>query len=332
MTSRGALIVVASLALLFGAACAQTTPDVDPAVSPSASGTPSLVVSPTKEPPPDPVSLVAVGDIACDPTSPYFKGMPGYCEQESVARRVARLVEDGADWFVPLGDLQYETGGYEAFTRVYGRSFGRFDPITQPIAGNHEWYTAGAAGYFKYFGKRAGTPRTPWRTFEPMPGWQVLLLDSNCEYVGGCGPDSRQGRWLKRTLDASTADCVVAAWHHPLRTSGEYAGVVDSAARAKDLWRMADAGGVDIVLNGHDHVYERFRKFGGVQQFTVGTGGKAPYDITTDAPGSQRVIGDEYGVLLLNMRAGGTYGFQFISTEGEVLDRGRESCTNGADS
>ena len=85
------------------------------------------------DPLPNPVSLVAVGDIACDPTSPYFTGTPGLCEHEAVAQRVEKLVRQGAKWFVPLGDVQYEEGGYEAFKQVYDRSFGQFLSITEPV-------------------------------------------------------------------------------------------------------------------------------------------------------------------------------------------------------
>jgi 3',5'-cyclic AMP phosphodiesterase CpdA len=241
---------------------------------------------------------------------------------------VGKLVRQGAKWFVPLGDLQYEQGGYDAFMQVYDRSFGQFMGITEPLPGNHEYYTGDASGYFHYFGKRAGTPDQSWHTFSPVDGWQVLLLNSNCEYVGGCGPHSPQGRWITKTLAASTADCVVAAWHHPLRTSGEYHGVTDSSDRAAQLWELVDAGGVDLVLNGHDHLYERFRKFGGVQQFTVGTGGKNPYDITASARGSLKVIGQRYGVLELTMDPRGTYDYAFVATNGHVLDSGTGRCTN----
>ncbi|MEO8095283.1 MAG: hypothetical protein ABI632_10155, partial [Pseudolysinimonas sp.] len=144
------------------------------------------------DPPVQSTEIVAVGDIACDPTSPVFND-PQYCRHEVVSRLTARLVRQGAEWFMPLGDIQYEQGSLSAFNQVYDKWFGRFRSITEPIAGNHEWYTDGAAGYFDYFGKRAGTAETPWRSFSPVEGWRVYLLDSNCEFVGGCGPDSRQG-------------------------------------------------------------------------------------------------------------------------------------------
>lgn len=238
------------------------------------------------------------------------------------------MLNDVADTFVPLGDLQYESGDADAFSQVYGPEFGSFADMTEPVAGNHEWRTEGAAGYFGYFGDRAGSAQEPWRAVNLAAGWQLFLLDSNCEQVGGCGPDSPQGRWLRSTLQASDAECAVAAWHHPLRSSGEYANDSGSISRAQPLWELADAGGVDVVLNGHDHIYERFAKFDDIQQFTVGTGGKSHYDITQQTEGSQKVIGDAYGALLLTMRSDGRYSFSFVDTNGQVLDRGRGFCSN----
>lgn len=275
----------------------------------------------------EPVALLAVGDIACDPTSPYIN-YPGLCEQDKVGRLVGKEVAAGADWFVPLGDTQYETASYRAFQKVYNKAFGQVRAVTRPVAGNHEYLTKNARGYFRYFKKKAGDPKRPWRTFVAGPGWRVLLLDSNCEHIGGCGPSSREGQWIRRTLARSTEACVVAAWHHPLRSSGEYAGNTDTMARARKLWRAVDAGGADIVLNGHDHIYERFAKRSDIQQFTVGTGGKNHYDITTKAAGSKKRIGDRYGVLRLELSPDGTYKYEFTAVSGRVLDAGFESCEN----
>jgi len=117
-------------------------------------------------------------------------------------------------------------------------------------------------------------------------------------------------------------------WHHPLQTSGGYAGNLASKERARQLWKIADAGGVDLVLNGHDHIYERFAKRSDIQQFVVGTGGKNHYSITTKAPGSQKRIGDRYGVLRLDLASDGTYRHAFVTSAGNVIDRGQATCTN----
>jgi hypothetical protein len=273
--------------------------------------------------------IVAVGDIACDPASPVFDD-PKYCRHEAVAKLTERLVSQGAEWFMPLGDIQYESGTLDAYNSVYDRWFGQFRSITKPIPGNHEWYTEGASGYFAYFGKSAGTPKQPWSSFSPVKGWRVYLLDSNCENVGGCGPESRQGRWLTKELNGSDEQCSIAAWHHPLHTSGGYNGDQATIDRAKPLWELADAGGVDVVLNGHDHIYERFAPIDDMTQFTVGTGGKEFYEIGTKADRSRFSVDDRVGVLRLTLASDGTYDYAFIdASTNKVVDAGSQTCMNG---
>ena len=309
--------VVLGTCLLAASACTTSTgePTATPDVAPAASAS-------TR-----PVVLLAAGDIACDPASPAM-GSPNACQQGKVGALVRRKISHGADWWMPLGDLQYEDGTYKAFRAVYDKAFGAVRSVTQPIAGNHEWHTTGAAGYFQYFGRRAGTAGRPWRTFVAAPGWRVVLLDSNCEKVGGCDAQSPQGRWLRRTLHRAPQRCTIAAWHHPLQTSGEYRTDTGTKDRARPLWRIADRGGVDIVLNGHDHIYERFAKLGGVQEFLVGSGGKSHYNVTQVTPGSMFRNDHDYGVLRLSLRSGRSYSWGFLTLDGRVLDRGQGTCTN----
>lgn len=293
----------------------------------SGSGGTSPVLAGSNDRQPQVARIVSVGDIACDPKSPYIKAS-GRCQHDRVGALVRRMVDRGADRFITLGDAQYETAKYRAFRSEFHPAFRAVRSVTKAIAGNHEYYTDGARGHFRYWGKRAGTRERPWRTFTPVSGWRVLLLDSNCERVGGCGPDSRQGKWLKSVLDANRRTCTVAMWHHPLQTSGEYAGDAGSRSRALPLWTIANAGGVDVVLNGHDHIYERFAKRSGIQEFVVGTGGKSHYDFTTKTPGSKKRIGNRYGVLRLDLMSNGKYKHAFVTPSGKVLDEGTTTCTN----
>ena len=239
---------------------------------------------------PQVVRIVAVGDIACDPDSPYIH-TPGLCQQDKVGKLVKGMVNRGADWFFTLGDAQYEYGQYRDFKAVFDPAFRAVRSVTKAIAGNHEYYTKNARGHFRYWGRHAGSPKQPWRTFTPVKGWRVVMLDSNCEHVGGCGARSPQGKWLRNVLANNTRTCTVAMWHHPLRSSGEYAGNADTKARARPLWHMSNRGGVDVVLNGHDHIYERFAKRRGMQQFTVGTGRKEPLRHHDQSAGQSRSEG-----------------------------------------
>lgn len=328
-----AIALAGCSAVLLGA-CAVGSSGADPVRADPGSTSPAPTQSTASpdatEPAVETTEIVTVGDIACDPTSPVFDD-PQYCRHEEVARLTNRLVKDGAEWFMPLGDIQYEDGTLEKFKTIYDKWFGKFKPITEPVAGNHEWYSEGAAGYFDYFGKRAGTAEKPWRSFSPVTGWRVFLLDSNCEFVGGCGPDSAQGKWLAKELKRSKEECSIAAWHHPLNTSGGYNGDEATIERARPLWDLADAGGVDVVLNGHDHIYERFAPISGMTQFVVGSGGKELYELGSKASKSQVRFDDRVGVLRLTLSSEGEYDYAFIdSRTDKVLDAGSQSCKNHA--
>ena len=270
-----------------------------------------------------------MGDVACDPSDLPTTDLRR-CRHDDVGRLVGSRIEAGADAFLALGDLQYENGGLQAFRQVYGQAFGDFKRRTYPIAGNHEWNESSAAGYFEYFGDRAGTARRPWRTFVPTPGWRVVLLDSNCTKVGGCGPRSRQGRWLAEVLRRAPQPCVVAAWHHPLFSSGPHGRDVEELGWARALWRLADEGGVDIVLNGHEHLYERFARRDGMQEFIVGTGGRSHYYVKDERAGSRYIATQRFGVLRLALLDGRRYQWRFLTTDGASLDRGSARCSNPA--
>jgi 3',5'-cyclic AMP phosphodiesterase CpdA len=162
-----------------------------------------------------------------------------------------------------------------------------------------------------------------------MPGWRVFLLDSNCEYIGGCGPKSPEGKWLAKELKKSSETCAIAAWHHPLHTSGGYNGDQATIDRALPLWTAVDAGGVDIVLNGHDHIYDRFAPIGGVTEFVVGTGGKELYEIGPPAPKSKVAFDDRTGVLRLTLRSDQRFDYSFIDASNDkVVDSGSQRCIN----
>ena len=322
-------IVAAALCVAMTAACSAdggADPErADPAVT---SPAPTQSTS-SPEPEVQSVDIVAVADIACDPTSPVFND-PQYCRHEQVAKLTKKLVRQGAEWFIVPGDIQYEDATLEKFNQVYDKYFGDLKSITKPVPGNHEYYTEGAAGYFDYFGKKiAGTPRKPWSSFSPVEGWRVFLLDSNCEYIGGCGPDSPQGRWLKQELKLSDESCSIAVWHHPLHTSGGYNGDQPTIDRAKPLWDAADAGGVDVVLVGHDHIYERFAPIGGITEFIVGMGGKELYEIGPPAPKSKVRFGDRTGVLRMTLSSDEQFEYAFIDAANDkVMDAGSQRCIN----
>jgi hypothetical protein len=233
----------------------------------------------------DPV-IAAAGDIACDPTDLNFnngQGTANACDQLYTSNL---LVNAGLAAVLALGDNQYYCGGYQAFVQSYDLSWGRIKSITHPSVGNHEYLTSGgtscdstnaeAAGYFQYFGAAAGTVGQGYYSFD-IGAWHIIALNSNCTDAGGCASPSPQYLWLQADLAAHTNQCILAYWHIPLFSSGGRA-----APNSQAFWNLLYAYHADLILNGHDHIYERFAPQDptgaldisqGIREFIVGTGG-----------------------------------------------------------
>jgi len=286
----------------------------------------------------DPV-IAAAGDIACDPTSSSFNngnGTSGSCRQKSTSDL---LVNAGLAAVLPLGDIQYYCGGYEAFLQSYDLSWGRVKSITRPVVGNHEYLTAGgtgctidndgAAGYFNYFGPLAGNPSQGYYSYD-IGTWHLIALNSNCSHAGGCSSSTPQGKWLAADLAAHSNYCTLAYWHIPLFSSGGRA-----ASNTRSLWQTLYNYDVDVVLTGHDHIYERFAPqtadgildtARGIREFVVGTGGANHTSITTIAANSEVRNTNTYGVLKLTLHPT-NYDWQFVPEAGKTFtDSGTASC------
>jgi acid phosphatase type 7 len=266
--------------------------------------------------PGDPV-VVAAGDIAAC----FKKG------DEATARLIGGI--DGT--VLALGDNAYPDGSAEDFDECYDPTWGRFKDRTKPAPGNHEYHTPGAQGYFDYFGKTAGDPDEGYYSYD-LGAWHVLALNSNCEEVGGCDADSPQVRWLKADLDKNGKFCTLAYFHDPLFTSGKYR---PGSREVKPLWETLYATGADVVLNAHDHNYQRFAPQDpsgkadperGIREFVVGTGGKSHYPILYPIANSEVHNDDTYGVLELTLRPEG-YDWEFVPVEGaRFTDSGSARC------
>jgi acid phosphatase type 7 len=255
---------------------------------------------------------------------------------------------------LPLGDLQYECGDAAEFEHAYSATWGQFKSVSRPAVGNHEYGNEcgrnDASGYFDYFGQAAG--EKGWYSFD-LGGWHLIALNSQCragrgsEAVGGCRPDSEQFRWLQADLAAHQNDCTLAYWHSPRFTSGQHG----SALQMADIWNELVSAKVDVVLSGHNHVYERFDFIGhtdpptntghdsdsivetpkldpqGIQQFVVGTGGRNHVRFKKP-PLVGEVARDDtsFGVLSMTLNAG-SYDWDFVPVKGSNFrDRGSAKC------
>jgi hypothetical protein len=280
-------------------------------------------------PPVTGTKIAAAGDIACDPASSLFNGGQGSglnCRQMATSDL---LVGAGYAAVLLLGDIQYENGAYSKFLASYDPSWGRVKSITKPAPGNHEYQTAGAAGYYQYFGAAAGDPAKGYYSFD-LGGWHIVALNSNCSSVGGCGAGSPQEQWLRADLAAHPAACTLAYWHHPRFSSGEHGS--DSTYTA--FWQALYEANADVVLVGHDHDYERFAPqtpagtldlVRGIRQFVAGSGGKNVRTFPTVRPNSEARDVSSLGVLELTLGATG-YEWRFRPAVGSFTDAGSASC------
>jgi hypothetical protein len=262
----------------------------------------------------DPV-LVGAGDIAD-------------CSLDKGAA-TATLLDGIAGTVFTAGDNAYPDGTAKQFSDCYDPTWGRDKARTRPAAGNHDWGTKNLAGYLGYFGTAAGPDGKSWYSYD-LGAWHVIVLDSDCDHVGGCTATSPQGTWLAADLAASKAKCTIAIWHHPRFSSGEHGD--DTAVGP--FWKALYDAGADIVVNGHDHDYERFAPQDpgsraddarGIREFVVGTGGAGLRTFPTTRPNSIVRASVAHGVIRFTLHQS-SYDWRFISTTGEFGDSGAGAC------
>jgi hypothetical protein len=262
--------------------------------------------------------LVAAGDIAC---APGRTPSATQCQHEATADLVESLAPNAV---ALLGDLQYEQGEKKNFDAVYRPTWGRFLERSHPAPGNHEYAGGRADGYYATFGVTAeGTDGRGWYNYD-LAGWHIVVLNSVCSAIGGCGEGSEQLTWLRADLAAHARPCILAYWHHPRWSSGLHG----SDPGYEPFWQALAAAGADAVLSGHDHHYERFAPNAGIRQFVVGTGGKTLYPVLGREAGSEVVITDVFGVLALTLRDDG-YDWRFVPIPGSragAEDAGSAGC------
>ena len=281
---------------------AQSTSSLGPAPTPTASG--------------DPV-LEGAGDIA-DSSG----------RQDETADL---MVADQPTGVFTLGDHAYPDGSASDFKDYYEPSWGRLKARTRPVPGNHDYHTDAGAGYLAYFGDAATGPSgEPYYSYQ-LGSWHLIAL--NGEIPHGAG--SAQERWLRADLAANPNRCVAAYWHEPRWSSGTEHGS-DSGFSA--FWEDLYAAGADIVLNGHEHNYERFAKqtpagaraANGIREFVVGTGGadEGGYPFGTPLATSEvRIPSGNPGVLKLTLHDG-SYDWEWKGVPGiGYRDAGRDNCS-----
>jgi acid phosphatase type 7 len=293
------------------------------------------------QPRPEDAYIAAAGDVACDPTQSSFAGGLGTARSCRALYTSDLLLEMDLWAVLVLGDLQYSDGLLWKYLQAFDPTWGRVKSLLRPALGNHEYLGDDAASYFDYFNGpgQADGPAGPrgagYYSFD-VGDWHIVALNSQCGHrpappgLPGCEAGSAQEQWLRADLAAHPTACTLAYWHHPLVSSRLG---VDEAARP--LWEALAEAGVDVVLTGHDHAYERFAPLDaagqidyerGIRQFVVGTGGKSHQRARSRLGGSEVRNSRVYGVLQLRLRPS-SYHWRFVpEAGGRFTDAGARSC------
>jgi hypothetical protein len=293
-------------------------------------------------------TVAAAGDIACSPRDTNYNGgagtgnlLTGSCHQAATAD----LIGQGSyDRVLPLGDLQYDCGDLTSFNTSYDPTWGRFDAKTEPVLGNHEikstsgdgdtGCSSSGSGYFTYFANHgvsdaAGVNGKGYYSYD-LGSWHVLAIKTQCGQVGGCGTNSPEEKWIRADLAAHPAQCTLAYWHQ-----APWSSVTGGVSNTRTFWKDMVGNGVDLVLVGHFHHYERFADLDGngqpvtsgarTREIIAGTGGQSEGPFPTPIAGSQVRI-RAFGILALTLSSG-SYSWQFKPADPVgPTDSGAESC------
>ena len=274
--------------------------------------------------------MIGAGDIA----------VCGSAGDEATAMLVDSVLKADSAANVPnavftVGDNAYPSGarGYDDFfIRCFGPSWGNnarsIMKWIRPTPGNHDFEVRSGMGYYRYFGDRAGPAGKGYYSYD-LGQWHVIALNS--ELTIGSVSDAGQEEWLRKDLKDHAKPCTMAYFHKPLFSSGAHG----DTPRMHGLWTILYEAGVDLVVNGHEHHYERFYPqtpagvpdtLRGITQIIVGTGGADLRGVRRVlSPNSAAQIQGHFGVLKLTL-GDGEFRHAFLDTEGRIWDQGGRKC------
>ena len=295
-------------------------------------------------------TVAAAGDISCpealdlqydlNPGGPYPNVARPHCQ----GTRVARMIADNNPYAVlALGDLVQEQHSLPKAYEDFDREWGPLTPIVFPTVGNHDYYTnengvVTNRGYFNYWDSKdaprwkIGDTGDGWTSWD-MGTWHMIDLNSNCRQAG-CAFTDKQMEWLKADLSANRENpktkCIAAYFHHPLFSAGASLGRTGASTLLVNAWELLYRYRTDLVLNGHQHFYERYAPQNpdgkadstGIREFILGTGGASTFHVADDdgnyaenSETHQRKMGATFFDFEDN-----SYGWQFKDLNGKVLD------------
>ena len=270
---------------------------------------------------PKSVTIVATGDISCAPDMPKSTFD---CRSDDTATLITSLNPQAV---LITGDIQYQKGTLEAFQAAYDKTWGVFKDKSYPVPGNHEYETEGAAGYYDYFGERAGERGKGYYSFN-IGDWLVLALNSEIDVSAG----SPQYAWAEQQLKDKKNTCTLAFWHKPRFSTGGHSDDVAYDA----LWRLLYSYDAELILNGHSHGYERYVPQNpdgasdpdkGIVEIVSGLGGRSSHRMKDPVKTLATRQSHAFGVLKLDLFPKAAH-YEFVPIPGEqtFMDSGTITC------
>lgn len=304
---------------------AQTLPS--PTISATSSHTPvptplsTQTSVPTLAPTSKPAVLIGAGDIS-------YCGKD-YLGDDQTALVLARLLKESpeAQIFTAGDNVQGDGFAWE-FRDCFHPTWGQFKDRIHPVPGNHDYMTYAGAPYYAYFGAAAGKPGLGYISYD-LGQWHIVGLNSNCNDIA-CGANSEQAGWFRAELTKNAGRCTLVYWHHPRWSSGLAGGTTAVSA----FWNIASEFGVEIVVSGDDHDYERFAPQDaagqaapdGIREFVVGTGGAPPREWSVIKPNSEVRDHTTWGVIKFSLYPA-HYEWEFVPVAGGTFhDSGSGQC------
>ncbi len=262
--------------------------------------------------------LVGAGDIAnCD--------LP---DSGAGAVATGKLIDSIPGTVFTVGDHAYPSGTADQFRDCYEPRWGKVKSRTRPSPGNHDLLTGNGKPYFDYFGEAAGPDRRGFYSYD-LGKWHIVSLNSAI----AADNKSKQLEWLRKDLIEHHTTCTLAYWHIPVFSSGPHGADIITSNHMLDVWKVLYQFGADIVVNGHDHDYERFAQQNpggkpdpkGIREFVVGTGGGGLYQFKQIRPNSEVHDNKSYGVIKFVLGES-DYSWEFIPAVGQFHDSGTGAC------
>jgi acid phosphatase type 7 len=227
----------------------------------------------------------------------------------------------GYGYFSYFNGVQHNSDGTPMMVTVSGNpdTGGTF---TQPVP-----FSDGQAGHFDQTGGLGATVPVGgnigvgngWYSYN-LGAWHLISLNIECEtQPGGCTGAwfAAELAWLKNDLAQNHSACTAAYWHQPTFSAANSIAIPEGTT-AQQFWQVLYEAGADLILNGHDHLYARYRPLDpsgnsdpkkGIREFIVGTGGETlDAVVTTDTTAADPTGNPNFNALNLEAATGQFWG------------------------